>query len=111
MGQTLTVADEKQAYTISDKATFLAHEDSLSMLLEETDDMKNTYSMIVVTAERFADSNVKGAQAFVDWIATDEARQMIAEYGKAEYGEACSSISIKNTFTSRRGTCPPLLHK
>ncbi len=52
MGQTLTVADEKQAYTISDKATFLAHEDSLSMLLEETDDMKNTYSMIVVTAER-----------------------------------------------------------
>jgi len=88
MGQTLTIADEKQAYTISDKATFLAHEDSLSMLLEETDDMKNTYSMIVVTAERFADSNVKGAQAFVDWIATDEARQMIAEYGKAEYGEA-----------------------
>lgn len=88
MGQTLTVADEKQAYTLSDKATFLAHDNDLSMLLEETDDMKNTYSMIVVTAARFPESNVKGAQAFVDWIATDEAKAMIAEYGKAEYGEA-----------------------
>ena len=87
MGQTLTIADEKQAYTLSDKATFLAHEDSLAMHLEETDDMKNTYSTIVVTAARFADSNVAGAQAFVDWLKTDKARNMIAEFGVAEYGE------------------------
>lgn len=87
MGQTLTVADEKQAYTISDKATFLAHEDILSMHLEETDDMKNTYSMIIVSSKRFADSNVAGAQSFVDWINSDQARKMIAEFGVAEYGE------------------------
>ncbi|MCM1565260.1 MAG: substrate-binding domain-containing protein, partial [Dehalobacter sp.] len=84
MGQTLTIADEKQAYTLSDKATFLAHEDNLSMLLEETDDMKNTYSMIIISAKRFAKSNVAGAQAFVDWIKTDQARKMIAEFGVAE---------------------------
>ncbi len=87
MGQTLTIADEKQAYTLSDKATFLAHEDSLVMHLEETDDMKNTYSMIVVSAKRFAESNVEGAQAFVDWIRTEQARKLIAEFGVAEYGE------------------------
>ena len=87
MGQTLTIADEKQAYTLSDKATFLAHEDSLAMHLEETDDMKNTYSMIVISAKRFAESNVAGAQAFVDWTKTDQARKMIAEFGVAEYGE------------------------
>jgi tungstate transport system substrate-binding protein len=87
MGQTLTIADEKQAYTLSDKATFLAHEDNLSMILEETDDMKNTYSMIIISAKRFAESNVAGAQAFVDWIKTDQARKMIAEFGVAEYGE------------------------
>jgi len=87
MGQTLTIADEKQAYTLSDKATFLAHEDSLKMLLEETDDMKNTYSMIIISTKRFAESNVAGAQAFVDWIKTDQARKMISEYGVAEYGE------------------------
>jgi tungstate transport system substrate-binding protein len=87
MGQTLTIADEKQAYTLSDKATFLAHEDSLVMHLEETDDMKNTYSMIIVSSERFAESNVAGAQAFVDWLKTEQARKMIAEFGVAEYGE------------------------
>jgi tungstate transport system substrate-binding protein len=87
MGQTLTIADEKQAYTLSDKATFLAHENSMVMHLEETDDMKNTYAMIVVSAMRFAESNVAGAQAFVDWITSDQARQMIADYGVAEYGE------------------------
>jgi tungstate transport system substrate-binding protein len=87
MGQTLTVADEKQAYTLSDKATFLAHEDSLGMHLEETDDMKNTYSMIVISTKRFEETNLKAAQAFVDWIKSDKARQMIAEFGVAEYGE------------------------
>ena len=87
MGQTLTIANEKQAYTLSDKATFLAHDNSLVMHLEETDDMKNTYAMIVVSAKRFAESNVAGAQAFVDWIKTEQARKMIAEYGVAEYGE------------------------
>ncbi|HZK16740.1 MAG: substrate-binding domain-containing protein [Anaerolineaceae bacterium] len=87
MGQTLTIADEKQAYTLSDKATFLAHEDSLAMHLEETDDMKNTYSTIIVSSARFAESNVAGAQAFVDWLKTEQARKMIAEFGVAEYGE------------------------
>jgi tungstate transport system substrate-binding protein len=87
MGQTLTIANEKQAYTLSDKATFLAHDNSLVMHLEETDDMKNTYSMIIVSAKRFAESNVEGAQAFVDWIKTEQARKMIADYGVAEYGE------------------------
>ncbi len=87
MGATLTVADEKQAYTISDKATFLAHENTLSLLLEETDDMKNTYSVIAISTKRFADSNAAGAQAFIDWLKTETARKMIAEFGVAEYGE------------------------
>jgi tungstate transport system substrate-binding protein len=87
MGSTLTVANEKQAYTISDKATFLAHENTLSLLLEATDDMKNTYSVIAISPKRFADTNTAGAQAFIDWLKTETARKMIAEFGVAEYGE------------------------
>ena len=87
MGATLTVADEKQAYTLSDKATFLAHENELSILLEATDDMKNTYSVIAISTKRFADSNAAGAQAFIDWLKTETARKMIAEFGVAEYGQ------------------------
>lgn len=87
MGATLTVADEKQAYTLSDKATFLAHSNSLELLLEDADDMKNTYSVIAISIKRFEDTNAAGAQAFIDWLKTETARKMIAEFGVAEYGQ------------------------
>ena len=87
MGATLTVADEMQGYTLSDKATFLAHDNTLSMLLEATDDMKNTYSVIAISTKRFEDTNAAGAQAFIDWLKTDTARSMIADFGVAEYGQ------------------------
>ena len=73
--------------TEADAAPDAAAEPPATVNLEETDDMKNTYSMIVISAKRFAESNVAGAQAFVDWIKTDQARKMIAEFGVAEYGE------------------------
>ncbi len=87
MGKTLTVADEMVGYTFTDKATFLAHENSMNLLLEETDDMKNTYSMIAITPERYADTNYAGAQAFIEWMTSDKASELIASYGVEEYGE------------------------
>ncbi|HAF61913.1 MAG TPA: tungsten ABC transporter substrate-binding protein [Anaerolineaceae bacterium] len=87
MGRALTVADEMQAYTLSDKATYLAHEDSLSILMEESDEMMNTYSMIAVTPDRWSDTNYAGALAFIDWMTSEKALDLIAQYGTAEYGE------------------------
>lgn len=87
MGKTLTVADEMGAYTMSDKATFLAHDNSLELLLEETEDMKNTYSMIAVTPERYEDTNFVGAVAFIEWMISDKASKLIAEFGVKDYGE------------------------
>ena len=87
MGKVLTVADEMVAYTFTDKATYLAHDNSLSLLLEETDDMKNTYSMIAITPERWPDTNYEGAQAFIKWMTSDKALKLIAEYGVDKYGE------------------------
>jgi tungstate transport system substrate-binding protein len=87
MGKTLTVADEVMGYTFTDKATYLAHDNDLSLLLEETDDMKNTYSMIAITPERFADTNYEGAQAFIEWMTSDKAADLISKFGVEEYGE------------------------
>ncbi len=74
MGQALTVASEQQAYTLSDKATYLAAKTDLSLLLETADDMLNTYSMIAISPARFADTNIAGAEAFIEWIKTDKAK-------------------------------------
>ena len=49
--------------------------------------MKNTYSMIAISPEKWPDTNADGAKAFIDWMKGDEASKLIAEYGVAEYGE------------------------
>ena len=73
MGASLNVASEKQAYIFTDKATYLSHElkDTLSILLEESDDLKNTYSLIVVNKDKWPDTNTEGANAFVEWMKSD----------------------------------------
>lgn len=90
MGATLTMAAEQQGYTLTDKATYLSHEakDQLALLLGEADDMKNTYSMIAISPDKWPDTNIDGANAFIQWMTSDEAKKLIADYGTAEYGEA-----------------------
>ena len=88
MGACLTMAAEQQAYCLTDKATFLSMQADLDLdiLLEQGDDMKNTYSLIAVNPEKIDGLNVEGANALIEWMLGDEASAMIAEYGQAEYG-------------------------
>ena len=89
MGATLTQAAELQGYTLSDKGTFLSNDakNSLKILLGESDDMKNTYSMIAISPEKWPDTNIEGANAFIEWMTGDKASELIAKYGEEEYGE------------------------
>ena len=90
MGACLTMASEQQAYCLTDKATFLSMKDTLDLdiVLAEGDDMKNTYSLIAVNPEKIDGLNTEGAQAFIDWMLSDEASALIAKYGEQEYGAA-----------------------
>ena len=90
MGACLTMASEQQAYCLTDKATFLSNQANLDLglLLEKGDDMKNTYSLIAVNPDKIDGLNVDGAQAFINWMLSDEASALIAKYGEAEYGAA-----------------------
>ncbi|MEG1016922.1 MAG: tungsten ABC transporter substrate-binding protein, partial [Oscillospiraceae bacterium] len=89
MGKCITFASEKQAYVLTDKATYLAHEkkDTLKILLEQSDEQKNTYSMIAVSPDKWPDANIEGANAFIEWMTSEKALKLIEEYGKADYGE------------------------
>jgi tungstate transport system substrate-binding protein len=90
MGACLNQANERLAYILTDKATFLSMADELDLaiLLERSDEMKNTYSLIAVNPEIHNGVNNAGAEAFIAWMQSDEAKALIAEYGKAQYGEA-----------------------
>ena len=89
MGATLTQTAERQGYTLTDKGTFLSNDakNTLKIVLGEADDMKNTYSMIAISPDKWPDTNIEGANAFIEWMTSDKASKLIAEYGVAEYGE------------------------
>ena len=89
MGATLTQAAEREGYTLSDKGTFLSNDakESLKILLGESEDMKNTYSLIAISPEKWPDTNIDGANAFIEWMTGDEASKLIADYGTEQYGE------------------------
>jgi tungstate transport system substrate-binding protein len=87
MGQALIMADQKNAYTLSDKATYLATKTSLTILLPESDDMKNTYSMIAVSTKRWPDTNYAGAMAFITWMTSIRGLDLISKFGVDKYGQ------------------------
>jgi tungstate transport system substrate-binding protein len=85
MGETLTVASQKEAYTLSDRGTFLATKNLDSKLLNEGGkDLRNNYHVIVVKAP---DTNAACARAFSSWITSGPTQKEIAGFGVKEYGE------------------------
>lgn len=90
MGACLTMANEQGAYCLTDKATFLSMADDMNIeiVLAEGEDMKNTYSLIACNPEALEGINVEGAGALIDWMLSDEASQLIADYGVEEYGQS-----------------------
>lgn len=90
MGACLSMASEKGAYCLTDKATFLSNKADLDLeiLLSEGEDMKNTYSLIECNPEKLEGVNTEGAKALIEWMTGDEASALIAKYGEEEYGSA-----------------------
>ena len=90
MGATLTMASEKQAYTLSDLATFLSMKGKLSLdiIINKSPDLRNDYSIIVINPDKVANVDVDTAKAFEEWMLSDRALKLISEYGKDTYKEA-----------------------
>lgn len=85
MGETLRIASEKQAYTITDLGTFLSMRDRLALQLHVQGDprLRNQYGVIPVAEAK----NTQGARDFTIWITSPEAQALIRQYGVAAYGQ------------------------
>jgi tungstate transport system substrate-binding protein len=85
MGETLTIAGQKQAYTLADRGTFLSTDNlDLDLLLEGGKDLLNPYHVIVVKGEGV---NRACAERFSDWIVSPSTQRQIGRFGVDEYGE------------------------
>ena len=95
MGDVLTMTDEMQGYTLTDKATYLSMKDQLDLeiLVEESADLLNQYTVIAVNPEKWSTTNTEAVDVFIDWLTSKKTLDRIAEFGKEEYGEALFFIN------------------
>ena len=90
MGATLRIASEQGAYTLSDRATYLANKATLSLdiLVEGDAVLLNIYHVIVVNPANCPSVNNAGSIAFADYMVSTEAQNLIGTFGVDKYGQA-----------------------
>ncbi len=90
MGAVLTMAQEKGAYTLTDRGTYLARtlEDvDLPILVEGDPILFNPYGVMVVNPEEHPGVNSELAKMFVEWLASVETQKLIGQFGVEEFGQ------------------------
>ena len=89
MGATLQIASQKNAYTLSDDATFLANRAKLDLtsLVQGDPVLLNIYHVISVNPAKWPKVNAAGATAFADFITGAAGQQLIATYGQDKFGQ------------------------
>jgi tungstate transport system substrate-binding protein len=88
MGQTLSVAAEKKAYTLADRGTYLALKKNLGLdiLVEGDSILLNIYHVIEVNPKKWPKVNSAGAKAFADFMVSRETQGTIKTFGVNKYG-------------------------
>jgi len=88
MGAVLVMADQKQAYTLTDRGTFLAlrQKVNLEILVEGDPVLFNPYHVIAVNPARHPHVNYLEAMLFIGWLTSPEGQQIIARFGTDAFG-------------------------
>lgn len=89
MGATLGMAAEMNAYTLSDRATWLSYKgkDDMVIVCEKSANLLNPYGVIPVSKTVSDKINTEGGQAFADWLVSESAQALIETFGIEQYGE------------------------
>lgn len=99
MGPTLTVADQKNAYTLADIGTYLKfHADGsieITALITEEKSLLNVYSVMAVNKETVQANqtihqqiNFNDAMDFIQYLVSPATQQLITNFGKNTYGQS-----------------------
>ncbi|MEE9446512.1 MAG: substrate-binding domain-containing protein [Arenicellales bacterium] len=87
MGKVLQMAAEMQAYTLTDRGTWLAFQgkpspvkEVLKIVYEKAQPLLNPYSMMTLSRQNHPDLNHEAANELIDWIVSKQAQNLIAEF-------------------------------
>src|SRR5512132_3240738 len=89
MGQTLGIANDRRAYTITDRGTWLAFQKriSLPILVEKDKPLLNIYSVMEVNPANGPRVNTADGKAFADFMVAAETQSVIKDFGVDKYGQ------------------------
>jgi tungstate transport system substrate-binding protein len=98
MGDTLHIASQKAAYTLTDDGTYLAQRSTLDLAPygEGATDLRNIYHVIVVKPIAGRVGNLAGAEAFARYIVSPEGQHIIALFGKERFGRPLFSADAQS---------------
>lgn len=86
MGKAITVATEKQAYTLADRGTYYTFalaeppKTDLAILHQSGELLRNPYGVIAVNPQKHPGVNFTAAGKYVEWLTSPRVQQMIADY-------------------------------
>jgi tungstate transport system substrate-binding protein len=103
---TLKYTDEKSAYTVMDRATFLTLQKQIKLvvLVEKDEALLNFISLIPVNPQKFPRANYQDAMMFVKWLtAPDKGQKIIRDFGKDKYGSPLFFPNSKEWRQSQGG--------
>jgi tungstate transport system substrate-binding protein len=90
MAHVLRMADQKRAYALGDRGTFLALSRGLDLVILSEGDpvLQNPYHVIIVSPEKHAHVRYQAAQRFVEFLVSEPVQRMIADFGKDQFGQS-----------------------
>ena len=89
MGASMTVASEKEAYILTDRATYLANQENyqLEIFVEGDNSLLNIYHVITVNPDKWSTVNYDGAIAFAEFMIAPATQEMIGQFGVDTFGQ------------------------
>jgi tungstate transport system substrate-binding protein len=89
MGATLNIANERNAYTITDRGTYLAlgKRVTLPIFVEGDRALLNIYSVMEVNPANGPRINAAGGKAFADFLVSPQAQNLIKNFGVEKFGQ------------------------
>ncbi len=101
MGKVLQMAGEMEAYTITDRGTWLAYAGKLPLKIAFEGDsaLFNPYGIIAVSSKKYPDLNTTGANKFIQWITSNKGQHLIGQFkvaGKVLFTPNADSVAKAN---------------
>ncbi len=98
MGDTITTAEIKGGYTLSDLGTYLAMKDKIKLRILFANDtyLFNPYHVMAVNPAKSPNVKYELAMKYINYMTSPEAQDIIRNYGKDKYGEALFAPAEKN---------------